>query len=259
MPRIAELRRVLIVSTVLAAFCFANPVAPSSGSDFTMKGPREELRVPEKLDGLETSSVRAAFLGLIGFYQHFVSPVGGPYRCGFGPSCSRYGHQAIREQGTVVGIMMTADPADPVQHLRRGPDTRGSPTESSTIPFRITCSSKNEIIATASADTLFAVPFSRLCFPASCRRRGRPFYRGCPAQDRRRLHGGGRVLSGGHGIQEIPDPLPGIPQRRTMPPSRSPWPISRARSTGRLRGPSWQCAKNIPKAATRSRPDISRG
>ena len=74
-----------------------------------MKGPREELRVPEKAEDLETSSVRLAMLGLIGFYQHFVSPVGGVDRCGFRPSCSRFGHQAIQGQGPVVGVMMTAD------------------------------------------------------------------------------------------------------------------------------------------------------
>lgn len=109
MPRTAEWRRVLIVSTMLAAFCIAGPVALSSGSDFTMKGPREEVRGLDRKDDPETSSIRVAMLGLIGFYQHFVSPVGGVDRCGFGPSCSRYGHQAIREQGPVVGVMMTAD------------------------------------------------------------------------------------------------------------------------------------------------------
>ena len=109
MPRIAEWRRVVIAATMLAAFCITGPVASSSGSDFTMKGPREELRVPEKAEDLETSSVRLAMLGLIGFYQHFVSPVGGVDRCGFRPSCSRFGHQAIQGQGPVVGVMMTAD------------------------------------------------------------------------------------------------------------------------------------------------------
>jgi putative membrane protein insertion efficiency factor len=109
MPRIAALQRALVVSTVLAAFCFANPVAPSFGSDFTMKGPREELRVPEKAYGPQTSSVGVAMHGLIRFYQVFISPAGGPDRCGFRPSCSRYGHQAIGEQGPVVGVMMTAD------------------------------------------------------------------------------------------------------------------------------------------------------
>src|SRR5512135_3087979 len=109
MPRIAEWRRVLIVSTVLAAFCFASPVASSFGSDFMMKGPREEVRDPDREDRPETSSIRVAMLGLIGFYQRFVSPAGGVDRCGFRPSCSSYGHQAIREQGPVVGVMMTAD------------------------------------------------------------------------------------------------------------------------------------------------------
>jgi len=109
MRRFSEGRRVLIVLTVLAAFCFASSVGLSFGSDFTMKGPREGLRVSEKADGMETSSVRVALLGLIGFYQHFVSPVGGVDRCGFGPSCSRYGHQAIQEQGPVAGVLMTVD------------------------------------------------------------------------------------------------------------------------------------------------------
>jgi len=109
MPRIAGWRRVFIVSTMLAAFCFAGPVTPSFGSDFTMKGPREEVRDPDRKDQPETSSIRVAMLGLIGFYQHFISPAGGVDRCGFRPSCSRYGHQAIREQGPVVGVMMTAD------------------------------------------------------------------------------------------------------------------------------------------------------
>jgi len=109
MPRTAEWRRVLIVSTMLAAFCIAGPVAPSSGSDLTMKGPREEVRDLDRKDDPETSSIRVAMLGLIGFYQHFISPAGGVDRCGFRPSCSLYGHQAIREQGPVVGVMMTAD------------------------------------------------------------------------------------------------------------------------------------------------------
>jgi len=109
MQRIAEWRRGLIVATMLAAFFISGPVAPSPGSDFTMKGPRGEVRDLDGKDHPETSSIRVAMLGLIGFYQHFVSPAGGVDRCGFRPSCSRYGHQAIREQGPVVGVMMTAD------------------------------------------------------------------------------------------------------------------------------------------------------
>jgi uncharacterized protein len=98
-----------IILLVLIAVCLLIPAAATFGSDFAMKGPREEVRVPERVDGTETSSVRVAFLGLIRMYQRFVSPVGGVDRCGFRPSCSRYGYQAIQEQGPVVGIMMIGD------------------------------------------------------------------------------------------------------------------------------------------------------
>lgn len=74
-----------------------------------MKGPREELRVPEKTYDPETSSVRVAMHGLIRFYQVVISPAGGPDRCGFRPSCSHYGYQAIREQGPVEGVVMIGD------------------------------------------------------------------------------------------------------------------------------------------------------
>lgn len=98
-----------IVLFVLIAIGLLSPVSATFGSDVTMKGPREELRVPERGDGPETSSVRVTFLGLIRMYQRFVSPVGGIDRCGFRPSCSRYGYQAIQEQGPIVGIMMIGD------------------------------------------------------------------------------------------------------------------------------------------------------
>ncbi len=85
------------------------PAACAFGSDFTMKGPREELRPPESAERIETSPVRVAFLGMIRMYQRFVSPVGGVDRCGFRPSCSRYGYQAIQEQGPLVGVIMIGD------------------------------------------------------------------------------------------------------------------------------------------------------
>ena len=98
-----------IVLLVLIAICLLSPAATSFGSDFTMKGPREELRVREKADVPETSSVGVAMHGLIHFYQDFISSANGPDRCGFRPSCSRYGYQAIQEQGPLVGIMMIGD------------------------------------------------------------------------------------------------------------------------------------------------------
>jgi putative membrane protein insertion efficiency factor len=98
-----------IVLLVVIAICLLSPEATSFGSDFTMKGPREELRVPDKAYEPETSSVGVAMHGLIRFYQIVISPAGGPDRCGFRPSCSHYGYQAIQEQGPIVGIMMIGD------------------------------------------------------------------------------------------------------------------------------------------------------
>jgi len=98
-----------IVLLVWIAIGLLSPAATTFGSDFTMKGPGEELRVSEKAYDPETSSVRVALHGLIRLYQIFISPAGGPDRCGFRPTCSHYGYQAIREQGPVVGIMMIGD------------------------------------------------------------------------------------------------------------------------------------------------------
>ena len=98
-----------IVMLVWIAISLLNPAATSFGSDFTMKGPGEELRVPEKAYNPETSSVRVAMHGLIRFYQIYISPAGGPDRCGFRPSCSHYGYQAIQQQGPIVGVLMIGD------------------------------------------------------------------------------------------------------------------------------------------------------
>ncbi len=102
-------RRALIVVTVLAAFFLAVPAAPSVASDFMMKGPGEARPVPERGEEMQTSSASVALLGLIGIYQQFVSPVGGVDRCGFRPSCSNYGRQAILDQGPVMGVILIGD------------------------------------------------------------------------------------------------------------------------------------------------------
>lgn len=74
-----------------------------------MKGPGETVRASDRGEEPQTSSARVALLGLIGIYQRFVSPVGGVDRCGFRPSCSTYGRQAILDQGPVVGVLMIGD------------------------------------------------------------------------------------------------------------------------------------------------------
>jgi hypothetical protein len=74
-----------------------------------MKGPGEAFRESDRSEELQTSSVRVAMLGLIGIYQRYMSPVGGVDRCGFRPSCSAYGRQAIIDQGPVIGVIMIGD------------------------------------------------------------------------------------------------------------------------------------------------------
>lgn len=74
-----------------------------------MRGPGEPVHAPGRVEELQTSSVSIAMLGLIGVYQRFVSPVGGVDRCGFRPSCSAYGRQAILDQGPAVGVIMIGD------------------------------------------------------------------------------------------------------------------------------------------------------
>jgi putative membrane protein insertion efficiency factor len=103
------MRGILVLLLAGIAFHLSIPVASSFGSDFMMKGPATELRDPDRKDSLETSSIRVTLLGLIGMYQRFVSPVGGVDRCGFRPSCSRYGYQAIQEEGPLMGIVMIGD------------------------------------------------------------------------------------------------------------------------------------------------------
>ena len=74
-----------------------------------MKGPPAvPPRVSTDVRAPETSSVLLVFLGAIELFQKRISPIEGP-RCGFSPSCSAFGHQAVREQGPVRGVMMTAD------------------------------------------------------------------------------------------------------------------------------------------------------
>jgi uncharacterized protein len=94
---------------ISAALCVLSLIVPVFGSDFMMKGPRIDQWHPDISDDIETSSVRVALLGLIRLYQWRISPVGGPDRCGFRPSCSNYGYEAIKEEGPIVGLMLVGD------------------------------------------------------------------------------------------------------------------------------------------------------
>jgi len=97
----------------LAGVAFAGCVLLLAGPGFcsnaAMKGPPAVApRVFVGDRAPETSSIRLVFLGAIELFQKRISPIEGP-RCGFSPSCSAFGHQAVREQGPFRGVMMTAD------------------------------------------------------------------------------------------------------------------------------------------------------
>jgi putative component of membrane protein insertase Oxa1/YidC/SpoIIIJ protein YidD len=78
--------------------------------DFLLKGPKQEKPADRQMQrAVETSCVKLAFETAIRFYQKRISPVGGFDRCGFRPSCSAYGYQAIAENGPVIGLLMTGD------------------------------------------------------------------------------------------------------------------------------------------------------
>jgi len=77
--------------------------------DFLLKGPKPKKPDRTVQRAVETSCVKLAFATAIRVYQKKISPVGGLDRCGFRPSCSAYGYQAISEYGPVIGLMMIGD------------------------------------------------------------------------------------------------------------------------------------------------------
>lgn len=104
------LRFKLKVVIGISFFFFFN-VSPSvCALHFLLKGP-EETRTARKSaqQVAETSCVTLAFKTAIRFYQKTISPVGGVGRCGFRPSCSAYGYQAVSEYGPVIGLMLIGD------------------------------------------------------------------------------------------------------------------------------------------------------
>jgi putative membrane protein insertion efficiency factor len=75
-----------------------------------MKGPESG---PGKADSAraahaDPSPVQSGLLSSIRFFQEWISPMDGS-RCNFSPTCSRYGYEAVRDRGALLGVIMTAD------------------------------------------------------------------------------------------------------------------------------------------------------
>ena len=90
----------LLVGSLLLAL-------PAAGGA-ALNGPPLPVSARVQTPEHETSSVKLVFLGAIRLFQELISPIDGP-RCGFSPSCSAFGHQAVRQYGPVRGVLLTAD------------------------------------------------------------------------------------------------------------------------------------------------------
>jgi hypothetical protein len=78
----------------------------------TTANPLDKPEVKEDLSFSlkEPSELKNAFMGLIRFYQNFVSSQQNNQSiCVFSPSCSRFGFASIKAHGLFYGILMTSD------------------------------------------------------------------------------------------------------------------------------------------------------
>lgn len=50
--------------------------------------------------------MKYVFMGLIRFYQRFLSPLKGASTCRFYPTCSQYGYEAVAKYGALKGGYM---------------------------------------------------------------------------------------------------------------------------------------------------------
>ena len=84
-------------------------IAPANALSGGMKAPPHSINYhyTDKHE-VVVSAPEIFFIGAIDFYKNRISPIN-PGRCGFFPSCSTFGRQAVEENGMIKGIMMTAD------------------------------------------------------------------------------------------------------------------------------------------------------
>jgi putative membrane protein insertion efficiency factor len=108
--------------TALACGFSLLAVTAASASPEKMKAPdarpihRAEIREPE------TMVSKIVLLGAVSFFQRYISPTDGD-RCGFTPTCSAFGREAVRREGAFAGVLVTADRLMRCTYFKRpGPD-----------------------------------------------------------------------------------------------------------------------------------------
>lgn len=93
---------------VLASCCVLFALAPAFCSPSAMRAPdASQVRQKESPDP-ETSLPGIVLLGAVTAYRKFISPTYGD-RCGFYPSCSAFGRDAVSSNGVFTGVALTAD------------------------------------------------------------------------------------------------------------------------------------------------------
>jgi putative component of membrane protein insertase Oxa1/YidC/SpoIIIJ protein YidD len=104
---------VVVVKPFLPALIVLLSLLP--GSVFTVLASPEKMRGPDAkpfrtVEGRdpETSVTRLFFLGAVSGFQRYISPTDGD-RCGFTPSCSAFGRDAVDRRGPFLGVLLTAD------------------------------------------------------------------------------------------------------------------------------------------------------
>jgi putative membrane protein insertion efficiency factor len=97
--------RCLLFRLVLAAVLIVAPQG-SFASPAAMKGP--PVARSAALAATAQEPPGGPLLGAIRFFQEYISPIDGA-RCQFAPTCSAFGHQAIRQHGPWLGLLMTTD------------------------------------------------------------------------------------------------------------------------------------------------------
>jgi uncharacterized protein len=101
-----SLLKEFVLSLVFVGTCLL--AVSGYGSDAGMKAPMKGRGTSGFNEEIATSSVKLTLIAAIRMYQENFSRLRSG-ECGFRPSCSRYGVNAVADYGPFTGLMMTGD------------------------------------------------------------------------------------------------------------------------------------------------------